>query len=113
LDSDGDSFLPDLCRGQGLPALLITMADSGLPYFDWVKLAKVSLLSLWTALLSAVVLCFANLFLSATHHVTAAFTSFLLILQVMLFCGATSETLMWWYSAPLVNREYNVWNVFE
>ena len=121
-DSDGDSFLPDLCRGQGLLAvvvisellaLLITVADSGLPYFDWVKLAKVSLLSLWIALLSAVVLCFANRFLSEMHHVAAAFTSFLLILLVTLFCGATSETVMWWYSAPLVNREYNVWNVFE
>jgi len=58
-------FLPDLCPGKGLGAvliisellaLLITIADSGLQNFDWVKLSKVSLLSLWIALLSAMVL---------------------------------------------------------
>jgi two-component system sensor histidine kinase AlgZ len=119
---EGDTFLPNFCRGQGLLAvivisellaLLITVADSGLQNFDWVKLAKVSLLSLWIALLSAVVLCFANRLLSGVRLVTAATLSFLLILMVTLLCGAVSEGIMWWYSAPLVERSYNIWNIVE
>lgn len=119
---EGDTFLPNFCRGQGLLAvivisellaLLISVADSGLQNFDWVKLAKVSLLSLWIALLSAVVLCFVNRLLSGVRLVTAAILSFLLILMVTLFCGAVSEGIMWWYSAPLAERNYNIWNIAE
>ena len=89
LFSEGDHFLPDLCRGQGLLAvlvisellaLLVTISDTGLQYFDWVAFAKISLLSLWIALLSAAVLCLSNRLLSGTRLVTAAVVSFLLIL---------------------------------
>ena len=119
---EGDTFLPNFCRGQGLLtvivisellALMISVADSGLQNFDWVKLAKVSLLSLWIVLLSAVVLCFANRLLTGVRLVTAATLSFLLILMVTLLCGAVSEGIMWWYSAPLAERSYNIWNIAE
>lgn len=121
-ENTGDFFLPDLCRGQGLGAvliisellaLLITIADSGLQYFDWLQFSKVSLLSLWIALLSAMVLCFCKRKLSRLKHVTAAFIAFFLILLVTLFCGAVSEAVIWWYSSPLNNRQYNAGNVFE
>lgn len=115
-------FLPDLCRGQGLGAvliisellaLLITIADSGLQNFDWVKLSKVSLLSLWIALLSAMVLCRCNRRLSLLGHVSAAFISFFLILLVTLFCGAVSEAILWWYSGAALNEQFNLDNILE
>jgi two-component system sensor histidine kinase AlgZ len=117
-----DFFLPDLCRGQGLGAvliisellaLLITIAESGLQHFDWLKLSKVSLLSLWIALLSAIVLCLCNRRLSRLSHVSATFIAFFLILLVTLFCGAISEGVIWWFSSPLMSREYNAGNIFE
>jgi two-component system sensor histidine kinase AlgZ len=119
--SEGDHFLPDLCRGQGLLAvvvisellaLLVTVSDNGLQHFDWVNFAKVSLLSLWIALLSAGVLCLANRLLSGTRLVAAAIVSFLLILLVTLLCGAAAEAVMSWYS-PLESHQYNVWNIAE
>ncbi len=115
-------FLPDLCRGQGLGAvliisellaLLIIIADSGLQNFDWVKLSKVSLLSLWIALLSAMVLCRCNCRLSLLGHVSAAFISFFLIFLVTLFCGAVSETVLWWYSGASLNEQFNLDNILE
>ena len=120
--SSRDFFLPDLCRGQGLGAvliisellaLLITIADSGLQHFDWLKMSKVSLLSLWIALLSALVLCLCNRRLSRLNHVSAAFIAFFLILLVTLFCGAVSEWVIWWFSSPLTSREYNAGNIIE
>ena len=120
--SSRDFFLPDLCRGQGLGAvliisellaILITIADSGLQNFNWLQLSKVSLLSLWIALLSAMVLCFCNRKLSGLNHVTAVFIAFFLILLVTLFCGAVSEAVIWWYSGPINNQTFNVSNIFE
>jgi len=120
--SSRDFFLPDLCRGQGLGAvliisellaLLITIADSGLQDFDWVQMSKVSMLSLWIALLSAVVLCLCNRRLSRLSHVSAAFVAFFLILLVTMFCGAVSEAVVWWFSSPLISRKYNAENIFE
>jgi len=122
LFSEGDHFLPDLCRGQGLLAvlvisellaLLVTISDTGLQYFDWVAFAKISLLSLWIALLSAAVLCLSNRLLSGTRLVTAAVVSFLLILLVTLICGVVAEGVMSWYSGPRDSRGYNLWNVVE
>ncbi|WP_461517475.1 sensor histidine kinase [Porticoccus sp.] len=120
--SGGDHFLPDLCRGQGLLsvvvisellALLVAVANNGLQHFDWVEFAKISLLSLWIALLSAAVLCLSNRLLSGARLVTAAVVSFLLILLVTLLCGAIAEGVMSWYSSPLETRLYNVWNIAE
>lgn len=120
--SSRDFFLPDLCRGQGLGAvliisellaLLITIADGGLQNFDWVQMSKVSMLSLWIALLSAIVLCLCNRRLSRLNHVSAAFIAFFLILLVTMFCGAVSEAVVWWFSSPLVSRKYNAENIFE
>jgi len=115
-------FLPDLCQGQGLGAvliisellaLLITIAGSGLDNFDWVKLSKVSLLSLWIALLSAMVLCRCNRWLSLLGHVSAAFISFFLVLLVTLFCGAVSEAVLWWFSGAANNEQFNADNIIE
>ena len=115
-------FLPDLCQGQGLGAvliisellaLLITIAGGGLENFDWVKFSKVSLLSLWIALLSAMVLCRCNRRLSLLGHVSAAFISFFLVLLVTLFCGAVSEAVLWWFSGAASNEQFNADNIIE
>lgn len=117
-----DFFLPDLCRGQGLGAvliisellaLLITISSSGLQEFDWIKLSKVSLLSLWIALLSAIVLCYCNKKLSTLNHIAAAFVTFFLILLVTLFCGGASEALLWWYSGAASSEQFNTNNIIQ
>ena len=104
---DEEGFLPDFCRGQGLLtavvlseliALLIVIVDSGLQYFDWVLLARVSMMTLWIALLSAFVLCKLSPWLSAQENGKAAVASFLSILLVVVVCGVIAEALRWWMS---------------
>ena len=46
-------------------------------------------------------------------HVSAAFISFFLILLVTLFCGAVSETVLWWYSGASLNEQFNLDNILE
>ncbi len=100
-----DGFLPDFCRGEGLLAaivisqliaILVVVVDSGLEHFDWVLLAKASLLTLWIALLSALVLCKLRDWISAQENTRAAIISYLAILLVVLACGAVAEGVRWW-----------------
>lgn len=97
-----DYLLPDLCRGEGLftivivselLALLVTTASGGLFPLDGAMLASASMISLWIALISALVLCVSRQILARFSNVTAAVISFVLILLVALICGAVAEAL--------------------
>ncbi len=97
-----DYFLPDLCRGEGLftvvilselLAVLVTTASGGLFPLDWAMLARASMISLWIALVSAMVLCLSRNILARFSQVQAAVISFVLILLVALVCGAAAEVV--------------------
>lgn len=121
---DDGSFLPDFCRGQGLMAilvisqllaLLITLSSSGLEFFDWLSFSKVSLISVWVALLSAILLCFLKPAFAGISHRVAALAAFLIVLLLTLVCGAIAEWVSWWYggSAMGLAKGFNVWKVLE
>ncbi len=117
-----DGFLPDICRGQGLlavivlselMAVLIVLVDSSLQHFDWILLAKTSLLTLWIALLSAMVLCKLRRWIDRHENTQAAVLSFLLILLVVLFCGAAAEALRWWLHPNSAADGFNFLRLLE
>ena len=120
--SHKDSIMPDFCKGEGLLAvvviaellaLLIALVKSGLPQFDWVFFARVSMMALWISLLSALVFCRLRAWLSKLDLTHAAAFSFGIILLVALFCGAVAEGVIWWLSPQSIEQKYNLWRPLE
>lgn len=97
---DADYFLPDLCRGEGLLAiiviaellaLLLVLAQSGLLGFDWLALGNVSMMAMWISLTSALVLCRCNKWLLGVSHVYSALISYGVVLLVAFSVGTAAE----------------------
>ncbi len=95
-----DYFLPDLCQGEGLLAVivitlllsfLIAVVSSGLYDFSWLLLGQVALLALWIALASAFFLCLIRRYLSSLQPVRSGLLSYLLILTVAIVSAFAAE----------------------
>ncbi len=94
--SDSVPFLPDMCALQAvfllvllgeLLALSLTLADSGLMYFDWEDLGFRSFLIQWIVLLSAAALCPLRFWLSRQSSWLAGLLSYLLVQFITLLCS--------------------------
>ncbi|MGH1372319.1 MAG: sensor histidine kinase [Cellvibrionaceae bacterium] len=95
--SDSVPFLPDMCALQAvfllvllgeLLALSLTLADSGLMYFDWEDLGFRSFLIQWIVLLSAAALCPLRFWLSSRPSWLAGLLSYLLVQLITVLCSA-------------------------
>jgi two-component system sensor histidine kinase AlgZ len=114
-----EPFLPDLCRGQGLLAIvviaqllaiLVVIASKGLITFDWVALGKVSFLAMWIALLSAMFLCLTRHFYSRAGHMMAAILSFFTILLTTILCAAIGQWVEGIWSG---HYRFDLWKISE
>ena len=97
---EADYFLPNLCRGEGLLAiiviaqllaLLLVLAQSGLAGFDWLALGNVSMMAMWISLASALVLCKCNQFLVGVRYVYSALISYAVVLAIAFAVGLAAE----------------------
>lgn len=97
---DADYFLPDLCRGQGLfaiiviaelIAILLVLAQSGLAGFDWQALGTLSMMAMWISLVSALVLCQCNRWLLGVSYVRSALITYGVVLFVAFTVGSVAE----------------------
>ena len=122
IKQDYEPLIPDLCRGEGLfavviiaelMAILTTVADSGLGHFNWQLMAQSSLVALWIALLSALGLCLGRHRLSSLGNKKAAGFSFLLIIVVSLLCGAVAELLIWYQASVAGESLFDFWAVLD
>ena len=100
---EADYFLPDLCRGEGLLAiivitellaLLLVLAQSGLVGFDWLALGNVSMMAMWISLSSALVLCKCNRWLLGVSYVYSALLSYGVVLSIAFAVGVAAEWMM-------------------
>ncbi len=100
---DADYFLPDLCRGEGLLAIvviaellsvLLVLAKSGLSSFDWVALGNISMLAMWISLASAMVLCKCNQLLVGVSYVYSALITFVVVLIIAFVVGVSAEWML-------------------
>jgi two-component system sensor histidine kinase AlgZ len=96
----GDYFIPNLCRGHGLPemlvaagliGLLITLIHSGISSFDRVFFTQVALYIVSIVLLSAVIQCQARRFLIRRSLHQVALINYLLILFAAATCAVAIE----------------------
>lgn len=119
---DSDGFLPNLCVGEGLlavvviaelMAILIVIVDTGLRYFDWMLLGKASMLTLWIALLSAMVLCLARGWLNELPAAKGATLSYLLILLVTVISTAVAQWTMLWMLPDTGFQYFSYWLLLE
>lgn len=115
--NDGDNFLPDLCRGEGVLAIvifsellsiLISIAESGLAGFDWVAFGKVSMMALVITVASALVLCQINPYLAGLSRAFSAGISYGLILLTAVLCSVAAE---WLLVLGLSGRSFDPWRV--
>lgn len=111
---EADYFLPDLCRGEGLLAviviaellaILLVLAQSGLAGFDWLALGNVSMMAMWIALASALVLCRCNKRLLGVSYIYSALISYGVVLVVAFVVGVAAEWMMVVYG---VERSFRI-----
>jgi len=100
-----DYFLPDLCRGEGLLAVivislllsvLIAVARSGIENFDWPGFGNIAFMAIWIALLSVLVLCECNRWLIGVRYTWSAAISFGLVLAVAFVVGVAADYVVAW-----------------
>ena len=110
-------FLPDLCSSQAvfllvlvaeLLALLLTIsASSGLQYFDWDKLALISVQAQWIVVCSAVALCRLRFWLGRQSHVRAGCTSYALLLAISLLLCILGQWIIYGASGMAFVAEHS------
>ncbi|GAB3273714.1 sensor histidine kinase [Parahaliea aestuarii] len=104
----GEFFIPDLCGARQvffivllaqLLVLVYTLAEAGLPHFDWNLLGTASLFVQWVVLLSTALVCLLRTTFARLGTVTATLCSLALVLLVTAFSTVASS---WVYplSAP-------------
>jgi len=117
-----EAFLPNLCRGEGLLAvvvitellaILIVIIDGSLQAFNWEQLGRVSIMCLWIGLLSALVLCLSRFWINEQKPVRGAVLSYVLILVVTLVSSVAAQVLLLWVQPAAVARGFSVWPVLE
>jgi two-component system sensor histidine kinase AlgZ len=103
-DNSDHFFLPDLCQSKAvlflvlvaaLVAIVLELAASGLPSFDWQHFSLKTLYIQWVVLCSAALLCAARPALSRQPKPLAVGLSFTLVLLVALLCELLAQWLLW------------------
>ncbi len=100
-----DYFLPDLCRGEGLLAVIVislllsvlmAVARFGIENFDWSGFGNIAFMAIWIALLSVLVLCECNRWLIGVRYTWSAVISFGLVLAVAFVVGVAADYVVAW-----------------
>ncbi|MBS7325306.1 MAG: histidine kinase [Thiopseudomonas sp.] len=95
-----DFFLPALCRGEALFSLVLlaellvmvlVLAESATPAFDWSRLALMSFFVQWVVLLTVTLLCLLRPWLIHLSSLYASLLACLLTVLVTLACTAASQ----------------------
>lgn len=97
-----DFFLPALCRGEALFGLVLlaellvivlVLAESAMPAFDWSRLALMSFFVQWVVLLTVALLCPLRPWLMHLDSLHSSLLACLLTVLVTLACTAASQQL--------------------
>lgn len=105
LDDDAEDhyFIPDLCSTQSvfflilvseLMSVVLVLASGSLAWFDWQRLALVSLFVQWVALSSAMLLCWARPYLRLIPNHWAGILGYGIILIDVTVFSALSQWVM-------------------
>ena len=98
-----DFFLPNLCTVQAvfililiaeLFAVILTLATSGVRFFNWENLALTSLFVQWVVLVSAAVLCQLRPLMQRLPLIMAAAAGYCLILVITLLLSVAAQWVM-------------------
>lgn len=116
-EAEDNFFIPDLCAIQSvfflvlvseLMSIVLVLASGSLKWFDWQRLALVSLFVQWVALSSAALLCQARPYLRLMSNHWAAIIGYGIILCDVTVFSALSQ---WVMGNPKLHSHYD--GVFE
>jgi len=124
--SKSGDFLPNVCASQSLfllvlvaelLAFLITFSNSGLPHFNWDKLALTSVMVQWNTLIGALVICRLRPRLAQMTALQAGSLSIGIVLLINLLLSLLGQFLLYGFVGGLVNSDMkfqlNIWQIIN